>query len=249
MQFCSISQNTFILKRRWEPHLSAKGKPHRRLKPRHFVYDFVDDTNTIRKPDVSVILTDYVDGIGYRGDLVKTRPNKAYNDLILTGLAVYDTPENRKLYNTEARLNEVRQSPFIKRTITVFGYRLVNVCMNKFKPWIIEPWHVRTSMRKAGLLVQDDAQIEMPKTPITGPDLEKENKHFYVTVTINQTEKARVRCNIHHVTLDPKQRLPYVPEFWKRGELLFPDDETQRPLETNDRAIGNSESEGKSLNH
>lgn len=223
------------MKRRWEPHLAKKGHPPRNLKARHFVYDFIEDGNTIKKPDISVILTDYVDGLGYKGDLVTVRPNMAYNKLLLTGLAVYDTPENRVKYNTEARLAEERQSPFIVRTVNVFGRRLVAVCMNKFTPWVVEPWHIRVSMRKAGLYILDDSQIELPKTPITGPDPAKENKEFFINVTINKTEKARVRCRLHHVCLDPKKRDPYVFEWWKQpAELLFPDEEGQKPLEKTD---------------
>lgn len=197
------------------------------------MYDFVDDTNTIKKPNINIILTDYVDGIGYRGDLVSMAPNKAYNDLLLTGMAVYDTPENRQQYDTEARLNEERQSPFIERTINVFSTHLVIVRMNKFKPWIVEPWHVRASMRRAGLYVRDDSQIELPKSQITGPDMAKDGKEFYVTITINKTDKTRVRCRLEHFTLDPKEREPIVQQsidWWKPAELLFPDDETQKPL-------------------
>lgn len=196
------------------------------------MYDFVEDCNTIKKPNISVILTDYVDGLGYKGDLITMSPYKAYNDLLLTGMAVYDTPENRDKYDTEARLKEERQSPFIVRTMNVFSYKLITIWMNKFKPWQIEPWHIRVSMRKAGLYVRDDSQIELPKTPITGPDMEKDGKEFYVTVTINKKEKARVRCRLHHFTLDPRQRAPFVPrprDFWKQtADLLFPDDETQQ---------------------
>lgn len=180
-----------------------------------------------------VIMTDYVKGIGFKGDLVKMRPNRAYHDFLVTGLAVYDTPENRAKYDTETRLLEVRRSPFVERTIQTFGRRVVSVCMNKFKPWVIEPWHIRASMRKASLFVADDSQIELPKTPITGPDMAKQDKDFYVTITINKMEKARVRCRLHHITLDPKQRVPYS-EFWKdEPNLLFPDDETQQPLSSN----------------
>lgn len=219
------------MKRRWEPRLSKKGYPQRPFRPRNFVYDLVDDTNTIRKPDLNVIMTDYVKGVGYKGDLVTMRPHRAYHDFLVTGLAVYDTPENRATYDTEARLREVRRSPFMERTIQTFGRRTISVCMNKFKPWIIEPWHIRASMRKAGLFVANDSQIELPKTPITGPDMAKQNKEFFVTITINNMEKARVRCRLHHMTLDQKLRLPYA-EFWKEeADLLFPDDETQRPLE------------------
>lgn len=219
------------MRRRFAVPLSKVGHPPRRLRPKHFVYDFVEDGNTIRKPDISLIMTDYVDGLGFKGDLIQARPNSAHAKLLLTGLAVYDTPENREKYGTEQRLSEERRSPFIDRTVNVFGRRLVNVCMNQFNPWVIEPWHIRASMRKAGLYVLDDSQIELPKTPICGPDLGKEGKDFYVTVTINKTEKAKVRCRIHHVTLDGKKRLPYVAEHWKKPSvLLFPDEEGQQPL-------------------
>lgn len=169
--------------------------------------------------------------MGYKGDLVKGRPNKFYKELLLTGLAVYDTPENREKYDTEARLKENRQSPFIERTVNVFGKRLVCVTMNKFEQWVIEPWHIRASMRKAGLYVLDDSQIILPKTPITGPDPAKQGKDFYVTVIINKKEKARVQCRLHHVCLDPKKREPYLPEWWNQpAELLFPGEEGQEPL-------------------
>lgn len=220
------------MKRRWEPRLTKRGFPPRKLKAREHVYDLLEDGNTIRKPDINVILTDYVEGIGYKGDLVTTRPNKAYTKLLLTGLAVYDTPENREKYDTEARLKEERRSPFIDRTVSVFARRLIAVCMNKFEPWVIEPWHIRASMRKAGFYVMNDSQIELPKTPITGPDLGKQSKEFYVTITINKTEKARVRCRLHHVCLDPKQREPWISEWWRQPtELLFPDEEGQEPFE------------------
>lgn len=212
--------------------MAKKGHPHRKLKSKNFVYDMVEDGNTIKKPDINVILTDYVDGLGYKGDLISVRPNMAHNRLLLPGLAVYDTPENRIKYDTAARQQVERQSPFIERTVSVFGKRIIAVCMNKFTPWVIEPWHIRVSMRKAGLYVLDDSQIELPKEPITGPDPAKEDKEFFVTITINKTVKARVPCRLHHVCLDPKKRDPYVFEWWKKtSEPLFPDNEGQKTVE------------------
>ncbi|XP_031619531.1 39S ribosomal protein L9, mitochondrial [Contarinia nasturtii] len=230
------TRNTFVLKRRWEPRLTTKGAEPKGLKARNFVYDFIEDGDVIKKPDISIILTDYVDGVGFRGDLVKMRPKKAYRSL-LAGLAVYDTPENRMKYDTEARLKEERQSPYIQRTIDVFGRKVVAICMNKFKPWVIEPRHIRVSMRKAGLYVMNDSQIELPKTPIHGPDLTKEGKDFYVTITINMKDKATVRCKLHHVTLDPKKRIPCIQNWWElESELLLPDEEGQRMLQASEKS-------------
>lgn len=86
--------------------------------------------------------------------------------------------------------------------------------MNKDHPWKVEKWHVRASLRKAGIFVPDEA-IELPKEPITGPDLSKQNKEFCCTITINNCEKATARFRIHHWSTDPSDRLPYVFEHWK----------------------------------
>lgn len=115
-------------------------------------------------------------------------------------------------------------------------------------PWTLEPWHVRTSFRKAGFVVPEHA-IEMPPVTIKGPDLSLQDKEFYVTVTvsillcvcavllsydvkiydvllllqINKTEKVNVRCRIHHwaTGLD---RLPWTEFHWKKPkEPLIPE--------------------------
>lgn len=95
------------------------------------------------------------------------------------------------------------------------------VIMNKDHPWQIEPWHIRMSLRRVGFYAPEEA-IELPKQQISGPDLTKENKEFYVTITINNLEKAIVRCRIHHWSTDPSDRLPYIYQHWNEpAEPLF----------------------------
>lgn len=60
---------------------------------------------------------------------------------------------------------------------------MLNVVMNKEIPWTLEPWHIRTMFRKIGFIVPDEA-ITMPPQPISGPDMNLENKEFYVTVKV-----------------------------------------------------------------
>lgn len=97
--------------------------------------------------------------------------------------------------------------------------------MNKDHPWEIEKWHIRSSLRKSGIQVLSDDQIELPAEKITGPDLTKQNKEFICFVTINKCEKARVRCRIHHWSTDPSNRLPYSFEHWLQpAEPLFGDE-------------------------
>lgn len=102
------------------------------------------------------------------------------------------------------------------------------IVMNKDHPWELEPWHIRASLRKAGFHILNDSSIQLPKEKITGPDLMKQNKEFEVTVTVNNTEKAIVKCRIHHWSTDPTERLPYVFEHFKQpAEPLFGEQQQQ----------------------
>jgi large subunit ribosomal protein L9 len=230
-------QNTFILKRRWPPNLHKKNTAPPKLRGRNFVYDLVEDTLAKKKPNVEVVLKSFVDGIGSKGDIVSLRPNKAYHDLLLPGLAVYKTPENVQKYSKLKEEIDVKEhsSPYAQRTINILQGITLSVVMNKDHPWVIEPWHIRASLRKCGYHVLDDAAIEMPAEKIVGPDLMKQNKIFHVTVTINKFEKVKVACRIHHWSTEPSERLPYAPEFWKdiNCEPLFGDQGGEKAMEDN----------------
>lgn len=172
---------------------------------------------------MEVVLTAFVDGIGSKGDVVSVKQNVAYNKLLLPGLAVYKTPENLVRYaKTTINTDEIEHSsPFAQRTVNVLESRILAIIMNKDNPWVLQPWHVRASLRKIGVNAVEEA-IELPETPITGPDLLKQNKEFVVTVTVNGLEKAKVRCRIHHWSSEASERLPHVHEHWKeQAEPLF----------------------------
>ncbi|XP_058444594.1 large ribosomal subunit protein bL9m [Malaya genurostris] len=233
LSLCSTSRilnqptrNTFILKRRTPPNLYKKNQKVTKLRGRHFVYELVEDTSIKKKPNLEVILTTFVDGIGSKGEVVSLKPQVAYNKLLLPGLAVYKTPENLAKYATEQddQEKELHSSAQAQRTVSKLEQLTLAVVMNKDHPWIIEPWHIKASLRKAGFYVPEEA-ITLPETPISGPDLLKQNKEFFCTVTVNNLEKARLRCRIHHWSTDPSERLQYVFEHWKmQAEPLFGDD-------------------------
>lgn len=229
-------QNTFILKRRWEPRLHKKNHPPpRHMRNRQFIYDLVEDTNAKKQAEVKVLLTAFVDGIGDRGEIVSVRPNFAYNNLLLPGLAVYTTPENIAKYKVDdvSKTKKLHSSSFAQRTVNVMERRVVAVTMHKFNPWVVKPWHIRASLRKAGINVLDESAIELPKEPITGPDPNKQNKEFVVTVTVNNLETAKVRCRIHHWSNDPNTREPYIVDHWKvSAEPLFSDEVNSTAADT-----------------
>ena len=63
-------------------------------------------------------------------------------------------------------------------------------------PWTIEKWHVRSSFRRGGFWVPDDA-ITMPEREISGPNMELEKKVFLVTVTVGtQLFYSKLKINM-----------------------------------------------------
>nr|CAD7407565.1 unnamed protein product [Timema cristinae] len=178
------SRTTFILRRKTTPSLHKKGKPQQKLRARHFIYELVEDTNTRKHNKMEIILTDYVSGLGARGDKVSVKPNFAYNNLLLPGLAVYSTPENSEKYCTpqEESIKPKFSSPYASRTVGFLSKMTLAIVMNKEIPWKLEPWHIRMSFRKAGVDVAEHA-IELPEKPIKGPNLDLECKIFFVTIT------------------------------------------------------------------
>ncbi|KAF5300532.1 hypothetical protein FQR65_LT09153 [Abscondita terminalis] len=242
-------RTTFILKRRHQPPLHKLNLRPKRLRVKYYIYDLVKDTNVAKKPDLKLILTQYVDGLGNAGDVVSVPPNYGYNQLLLTGIAVYANPENMELYKDKSSDDVVKHSsPYAQMTAQVLSNKVISVVMSKENPWTIQPWHISTSFRKCGFIVPKDT-ITLPETPIKGPDTNLQDREFFVTVTvkyfhislssflndmfqINNFEKVKVKCRIHHWSTDICDRMPHVHEFWKESPgLVFPDNEQPMSIE------------------
>lgn len=73
------------------------------------------------------------------------------------------------------------------QTIKSFQRILLSVVMNMNQPWTIKPWHIKTSFRKCGYIVPEYA-LTLPEHPITGPDMNLENKEFFVTLTVRMQQ-------------------------------------------------------------
>lgn len=115
-------QTTFILRRKNPPEIDKKGYIPK-LNRKNFVYELVKDTNNERQPDLELILTDFVEGVGNLGEKVSVRPNFGYERLLLPGLAVYASPENIEKYATDQPSEKEKHS-------SVYAL-LVSISINK----------------------------------------------------------------------------------------------------------------------
>lgn len=198
---------------------------HGLLKKRHFIYDLVENTECKKKAPIDIILTQFVEGVGEEGQKLSISPLKAYNNLLLPGLAVYASPENIKKYRPDDKVKAGDHSSiFAPRTTSFLSTFQLNVMMSLDNPWTLEIWHIRMAFRKAGIFLNDDC-ITMPERPIIGPNREFENKEFYVNVTINKREKVNVRCRLYYWTNDPnKSVITPIESDLKPSEPIFPED-------------------------
>ncbi|XP_051013624.1 39S ribosomal protein L9, mitochondrial [Acomys russatus] len=101
----SNHRSTVVVERWWKVPLAGEGRKPR-LHRRHRVYKLVEDTKHRPKEALELILTQSVDEIGVRGDLVSVRKSVGRNKLLPQGLAVYASPENKKLFEEEKLLRQ-----------------------------------------------------------------------------------------------------------------------------------------------
>ncbi|XP_015433367.1 PREDICTED: 39S ribosomal protein L9, mitochondrial [Dufourea novaeangliae] len=219
------SRNTFILKRRYPVPLYKKNQRPHKLTHKYFIYDLVENTVTKRPLNIDMILVENVKDIGRKGEKISVQSEKAYNNFLLPKLAVYATPENmEKYYIKPEDFNvdkDTQSSQFVNRTISVLSQIYVKIMISKDVPWTLEKWHVRVCFRRIGIIVPEDA-ITMPNKSISGPNLDLENKEFYVTLKINNHEEVKVRCRIYHWNNDISQETKY----WGTPSVaIFPEDQ------------------------
>lgn len=126
------------MKRKYNVPLSKKNEPNRKLRGRHFCYVLIEDSNTKKQPNMDVILTEYVAGLGKKGQVVNVRPTVAYNKLLLPGLAAYCTPANIEKYSKlaeETKDEEVHSSQYAQRVSFYSNLKLYEIrIVPNFRP-------------------------------------------------------------------------------------------------------------------
>ncbi|XP_054711538.1 39S ribosomal protein L9, mitochondrial-like [Uloborus diversus] len=220
------SRSTFIVKRVNPVPLSRLTAPRPRiLKARHFVYETVEDTDLTEAPDIQVVLTSFVDGIGDVGDVISVQAEFGRNSLLLPRKALYATPENIEKYGVIKKTRPERSkysSIHSGVTMRCLSKMAIPVYMNSQEPWVIENNHVQVAFRNEGYCVPLNA-IEMPSNPIEGPDESKEAKDFAVYVTINNTERIPVRCKLFHIKLGFETAKLSEEYYTEKGDPILDD--------------------------
>ncbi|NXE85882.1 RM09 protein, partial [Cochlearius cochlearius] len=133
-------QGTVVVERWWQVPLSKEGRQPRLHPRRHRIYRLLEDTKHLPKAELELILTQAVEGLGTRGDVVSVKKHVGRNKLLPQGLAVYASPENKKLFEEEKKLRqegkmEVSQTPSGEKTIKFLKSCRLEVGMKNNVKW------------------------------------------------------------------------------------------------------------------
>ncbi|XP_039368441.1 39S ribosomal protein L9, mitochondrial isoform X2 [Mauremys reevesii] len=168
----SLSRGTVVVERWWKVPLSKEGRPPRLHPRRHRIYRLVEDTKNQPKGELEVILTQSVDNLGSRGDIVSVKKPLARNKLLLEGLAVYASPENKKMFEEEMRLRdegklERLQTQSGEKTIQFLRSCRLEVGMKNNVKWELNNEIVaRHFLKNLNVFVTPHA-VKLPDEPIT----------------------------------------------------------------------------------
>uniref|UniRef100_A0A8C0MYU0 Large ribosomal subunit protein bL9m n=1 Tax=Canis lupus familiaris TaxID=9615 RepID=A0A8C0MYU0_CANLF len=177
----SHSRGTVIVERWWQVPLAGEGRKPR-LHRRHRVYRLVEDTKHGPRGGLELILTRSVEGLGVRGDLVSVKKSLGRNRLLPQGLAVYASPENKKLFEEE-KLVSTKEVKFLRSCHLEVGMK------NNIK-WELNPEIVaRHFFKNLGVVVAPHA-LKLPEEPITRWG------EYWCEVTVNGLDTVRVPMSV-----------------------------------------------------
>jgi len=120
--------------------------------------------------NVKLILLRNVDDYGVKGQVVIVPFHLAHPKLLLPGFASYYTEENVEKHKDIILPEDsiINSSASAKDFIAFFSKRVFDVCLSSSTPWTIEKWHIKASLRKHRVWVNDE-QIEIPGGKVTDP--------------------------------------------------------------------------------
>uniref|UniRef100_A0A5G2R793 Large ribosomal subunit protein bL9m n=1 Tax=Sus scrofa TaxID=9823 RepID=A0A5G2R793_PIG len=190
-------RSTVIVERWWKVPLAGEGRKPR-LHRRHRVYKLVEDTKHRPKDNLELVLTQSVEELGVRGDLVSVKKSVGRNRLLPQGLAVYASPENKKLFEEEKLVSskEGREVKFLRRCHLEVGMK------NNVK-WELNPEIVaRHFLRNLGVVVAPHA-LKLPEEPIT------QRGEYWCEVTVNGLDTVRVPMSVVNFERPKTKRYKY----------------------------------------
>lgn len=164
--------DTYVVERLWQlPPGPDGGRPQR--EQMNELYKLLKVVDVVKYPeDMQCILTDFVDGIGIRGDIVTVKREMFHSELFPAGLAVYASPENIEEFEEERKAagiekSESRLGVLARMTMKVLNHMTLEIPLRDDISWTLNKKHVQVAFRLQGIDLDTDC-IEIPDDAVTG---------------------------------------------------------------------------------
>lgn len=142
---------TVIVERYTKPPIMKAHEDQRKrnLKSDHYQLKFVDCLHNKKWGNIDLILTEYVEGIGHKGEIVNVPRHTAYYELLPSRQAVYVTDEYLKFYekDRQALAGKAKVSPFAKRTKDELEKSVIEIPLNMSVEWKLNEDLLRIALR------------------------------------------------------------------------------------------------------
>ncbi|OPJ71574.1 large ribosomal subunit protein bL9m [Patagioenas fasciata] len=191
----SHGRGTVVVERWWQVPLSKEGRPPRLYHRRHRVYRLLEDTKHQPRGQLELLLTQPVEGLGTRGDLVSVEKRVGRNKLLPRGLAVYASPENRRLFEEEKQLRqtgkvEEQQTQSGEKTLSFLRSCRLEVGMKNNVKWELNNEIVARHFLKNLRVFVPPHAVKLPEEPITRWG------EYWCDVTVNGLDTVRVPMTV-----------------------------------------------------
>ncbi|XP_074785087.1 large ribosomal subunit protein bL9m [Athene noctua] len=191
----SHGRATVVVERWWQVPLSKEGRQPRLHPRRHRVYRLVEDTKHLPRGELELILTQAVEDLGHRGDVVSVKKSLGRNKLLPQGLAVYASPENRRMFEEEKKLHQegkavATQTLSGERTLRFLRKSRLEVGMKNNVKWELNPEIVARHFFKNLRVFVPPHALKLPEEPITRWG------EYWCDVTVNGLDTVRVPMSV-----------------------------------------------------
>ncbi|XP_005103172.1 39S ribosomal protein L9, mitochondrial [Aplysia californica] len=159
------------------------------------LYKILREVEIVKYPEeIQCILTDFVEGVGIRGDVVTVKRDFFHEELFPAGMAVYASPDNIEEFEEERKAKgidkaETRLGVFARMTMKELSNMHLEIPLSDSSDWTLCKRHVQVAFRIQGVEVEEDC-LELPEEAVT------EFQDVTINVWINGLESVPVSATI-----------------------------------------------------
>lgn len=142
---------TCVVERHYKPPMVKRHMDQRttRIKSSHYQMKLVECRHVRKWGNIDLILTQYVEGVGHKGELINVPKHLAHYELLPAQLAVYPTEEFLEMYkkDREAIATKSKVSPFAVKAKDEIEKLLLEIPINMDVEWKLTPDIIRIALR------------------------------------------------------------------------------------------------------